>query len=57
MAATIAGNERADKEVDKGADGRSKNALDIQGYIYHHLHAHVDLEVWQTRHAESTRLQ
>ena len=56
MAATIAGNERADKEVDQGADGRSKNALDIQGYIYHHLHAHIDLEVWQARQAESTWL-
>ena len=38
--ATVASNDRADKEVDKDADGCSKNELDIQEHIYHHLHAH-----------------
>ena len=54
--ATIQGNDMADKAADRGALGEERAAMDIQGYIYHHLHAHVDLEVWQARHAESTRL-
>ena len=30
--------------------------MDIQGYVAAHLHAVVDLEVWQARHEEGIRL-
>ena len=61
--ATVDGNERADKAANEGAKrkcrdhGHDHAAADINGYINWHLYAEVDLEVWQARWDESTRLQ
>ena len=56
---TVYGNEWADKAADYGADPAKapKAEMDIYGYVEAHLHAVVDLEVWQARHEEGTRLQ
>ena len=53
--ATVQGNDMADKTAGRGALGEERNVQDIQGYIYHHLHRQIDMEVWQSRHAASTR--
>ena len=61
--ATVDGNETANESADDGAKhkckdhGHDRSAVDINGYINWHLHAEVDIEVWQARRDASTRLQ
>ena len=60
--ATVDGNETADGAADDGAKckckdhGHDRSAVDINSYINWHLHAEVDIEVWQARWDASTRL-
>ena len=60
--ATVDGNETADGAADDGAKfkckdhGHDRSAADINSYINWHLHAEVDIEVWQARRDASTRL-
>jgi len=60
--ATVDGNETADGAADDGAKfkckdhGHDRSAVDINSYINWHLHAEVDIEVWQARRDASTRL-